>query len=158
MPEPDNETVASAGVSRAAAREFASQGSGIGLIVRGEDGLEGTKKENEGEKEIQRGETGPHVYPNCIFRIITFCGRSRRMVLLQARKREVFMRMFHRPVGEETKEAREVILHLLDGRGTGQPHPSAALSLADDYLLIHPEDSAVRSARERWSGPEAKSA
>jgi len=40
-------TGASAGVGRAAAREFAKHGAWIGLVARGKDGLEGAKREVE---------------------------------------------------------------------------------------------------------------
>jgi NADP-dependent 3-hydroxy acid dehydrogenase YdfG len=40
-------TGASAGVGRATARIFAGQGTRIGLIARGRDGLEGTRREVE---------------------------------------------------------------------------------------------------------------
>lgn len=40
-------TGASAGVGRAAVREFARRGAWIGLLARGRDGLEGAKKEVE---------------------------------------------------------------------------------------------------------------
>src|SRR5437868_4949536 len=40
-------TGASAGVGRAAVREFARHGAWIGLVARGKDGLEGAKREVE---------------------------------------------------------------------------------------------------------------
>ena len=40
-------TGASAGVGRAAVREFARQGAYIGLVARGRDGLEGARREVE---------------------------------------------------------------------------------------------------------------
>src|SRR5215470_902469 len=42
-------TGASAGVGRAAVREFAKHGAWIGLIARGRDGLEGARREVEAE-------------------------------------------------------------------------------------------------------------
>jgi NADP-dependent 3-hydroxy acid dehydrogenase YdfG len=38
-------TGSSAGVGRAAAREFAKYGASLGLLARGEEGLEGARKE-----------------------------------------------------------------------------------------------------------------
>ena len=40
-------TGASAGVGRAVARRFAQEGACVGLIARGEDGLEGARKDIE---------------------------------------------------------------------------------------------------------------
>jgi NADP-dependent 3-hydroxy acid dehydrogenase YdfG len=40
-------TGASAGVGRATARAFARRGANIGLLARGRDGLEGTRREIE---------------------------------------------------------------------------------------------------------------
>src|SRR5581483_9387924 len=52
-------TGASAGVGRAAVREFARHGASIGLVARGRDGLEGARREVEAAGEKTERELGP---------------------------------------------------------------------------------------------------